>query len=277
MLSFLYETILGRCILKGLTMPVVSRLAGKFCDSRISRFLIPAFVKKNHICMEEYEDTRYVSFNQFFCRKIKRERRRIDKSPEAFVAPCDGLLHAYPIHKGLVIPVKQSRFGIADLLQNTALAAEYEGGTCLVFRLCVNHYHRYIYLDDGTKTNNTFLPGVLHTVRPVALRKEPVFVENAREYTVLHTEHFGDVVQMEVGAMLVGRIRNLHQRAAFLRGQEKGYFEYGGSTIILLVKPGQVQIASRFFKATEKDKEIPVRLGQRLNDGKKKRYWENKC
>ncbi|MDO4622250.1 MAG: phosphatidylserine decarboxylase [Eubacteriales bacterium] len=265
MLRFLYETVIGRCILKVLTRPSLSRLAGKFCDSRCSRFLIPGFVRKNHINLREYENRKYESFNQFFCRKIRTGCRPVDRDPGAFIAPCDGLLSIYPIEKDLVIPVKQSRFGIPDLLRDPQLAAEYEGGTCLVFRLCVNHYHRYMYPDSGTKGKNICIPGVLHTVRPIALRNVPVFTENAREYTVLHTENFGDVIQMEVGAMLVGRIQNLHQEAVIRRGQEKGYFEYGGSTIILLVKPGQVQFSSKLYAQTREGKEVPVKAGQRIN------------
>lgn len=265
MLRFLYNTILGRMLLKLLVHPQISRLAGNFCDSRISKFLIPGFIRKNHINMDEFENTSYDSFNQLFCRKIKKGRRIIDEAEDAFIAPCDGLLSAYKIKKGLVIPVKSSKFGIEDLVKNRKLAKEYEDGICLVFRLCVNHYHRYIYLDSGTKSENVFIPGVLHTVRPIALRSEPIFVENAREYTVLHTEHFGDIVQMEVGAMLVGRIQNLHEHATIQRGQEKGYFEYGGSTIILLVKQDQVHVPKKFYDATDKGIEIPVKLGERLN------------
>ncbi|MDO4633678.1 MAG: phosphatidylserine decarboxylase [Eubacteriales bacterium] len=276
MLHFLYETAVGRCILKFLTRPAISRIAGNFCDSRASRFLIPWFARKNHIRLEEFEDIKYESFNQFFCRKIRKGYRVIDRDPEAFIAPCDGLLSIYPIKDGLVVPVKRSRYRIADLLRDPVLAAEYEGGTCLVFRLCVNHYHRYIYLDQGTKSKNVFLPGVLHTVRPIALRNRPVFVENAREYTVLHTGNHGDVVQMEVGAMLVGRIRNLHQKAEIQRGQEKGYFEYGGSTIILLVKPGEVEFPLKWYKQTERGQEIPVKMGERLNRSKIKKHGDRK-
>ncbi len=265
MLKFLYQTILGRALLKLLIQPCISKMAGRFCDCRLSKYMIPAFIKKNQIAMEDYEERSYGSFNQFFCRKIKAGKREIDFEKDALIAPCDGLLSVYPIRQGLVVPVKLSRFGIADLLQDEQLAKEYDGGTCLIFRLCVDHYHRYVYPDYGTKSENRFIPGVLHTVRPIALREEPVFVENAREYTVLHTENFGDMVQMEVGAMLVGRIRNHHGRANIQKGQEKGYFEYGGSTIILLIKQGRAVFSERCYKLTEQGKECAVRQGQRLN------------
>ena len=144
------------------------------------------------------------------------------------------------------------------------MAQKYENGTCLVFRLCVHHYHRYAYPDNGRKTKNTFIPGVLHTVRPVALRELPVFTENAREYTVIRSENFGDVLQMEVGAMLVGKIDNYHQEADVRRGQEKGRFLYGGSTIILLLEPGTVAVTEKFFKATRAGEETEVKMGEAI-------------
>ncbi|MDO4650678.1 MAG: phosphatidylserine decarboxylase [Eubacteriales bacterium] len=266
MLKFLYQTSLGRILLKPLVHPAVSRLAGRFCDSKFSNAMIPYFIRKNGIDMEEYAETDYESFNQFFCRKIKAECRPVDSAEDALVAPCDGLLSIYPIEKGMVIPVKQSRFGIADLLKDERLAGKYNGGTCLVFRLCVNHYHRYMYPDNGSKSENIFIPGVLHTVRPIALRGVPVFVENSREYTILHTKNFGDIVQMEVGAMLVGRIKNHHGKSQIKKGQEKGYFEYGGSTIILLIKQGITEFPNFYYQLTNRGEEFPVKQGERLNE-----------
>jgi phosphatidylserine decarboxylase len=102
----------------------------------------------------------------------------------------------------------------------------YDGGLCLVFRLTPADYHRYIYPDNGCKTKNTKIAGKLHTVKPIALGKVPVFTTNSREYSILRTENFDDIVFMEVGAMMVGRICNYHEEHAFSRGEEKGKFEF---------------------------------------------------
>lgn len=262
MLEFLYQTVPGRMVLKQLTRPGLSRTVGRFMDSRFSKPLIPFFIRQNGIDVTQFEDVEYPDFNSFFCRKIRPELRPIDQDPKHFIAPCDGYLSTYAIQEDLVIPVKNSRYRISDLLQDKDLAAEYDGGTCLVFRLCVQHYHRYGYPDHGTKEENHFIPGKLHTVRPIALRNVPVFTENAREYTILHTENFGDLIQMEVGAMLVGKIRNLHEKAAFQRGEEKGHFLYGGSTVILLVKKDQARFIPKLYTAAMNNKEVPVQMGQ---------------
>lgn len=264
MLNLLYGSALGRMILKILTYPRLSIIAGKFLDSKASRFLIPLFIKKNNISLEEYEDEEYESFNAFFTRRIKPECRPVDTDPNHFIAPCDGYLSVYPIEDGLIMPVKQSMYSVADLLKDEELAKEYDGGTCMVFRLCVHHYHRYCYLDGAFKDDNVHIDGVLHTVRPVALRKVPVFKENSREYTILHTDHFGDVIQMEVGAMFVGRIDNYHQKARVERGLEKGRFLFGGSTIIVLIKKDMIRVPSSVFDKTRRGKEIPVKQGQKI-------------
>ena len=237
-------------------------------DSSLSIGLIPKFAKKNHINMDEYVEEEYTCFNDFFIRHIRPELRPVDMEKKHFIAPCDGLLSAYKISDDLVIPIKQSEYSILDLVKNKRVAKEFEDGVCLVFRLCVNHYHRYCYLDNAKKSKNVFIPGLLHTVRPVALNVLPVFTRNAREYTLLKTENFGTVLQMEVGAMMVGKIVNHDGEKNVVRGDEKGYFKYGGSTVAVLVKKNKVDFAEELFDTTDEGMEIPVRMGQMLGKSK---------
>ena len=263
MLKFLYCTTLGRILLKPLTSRIVSQAAGAFMDSRLSKVLIPRFVKSAGIDVSEYETDGLRSFNEFFYRKIKDGLRPIATDPSVLIAPADGLLTAYPIRSGLVVPVKQSEYSIARLVEDAELAANFEGGWCLVFRLCVHHYHRYSYIESGVKSANRFIAGKLHTVQPIALERTPVFIENCRDYTVISTSNLGRVVQMEVGALLVGKIENLTPGEAEVeRGAEKGRFLYGGSTIVALVEKDRVEIAPAILEASERGEETPVKLGE---------------
>lgn len=263
-LRFLYHTPVGRMLLVPLCSPALSKICGAYLDSPASLRLVKGFAEKHGINLADYECDDLHSFNEFFTRKIKAGKRPINHDPSALIAPCDGLLSAYRIHEGSVIPVKQSQYTIPDLLGGDPIAARYQNGICLVFRLCVDHYHRYAYVDSGIKRENHFLPGVLHTVRPIALAECPVFTQNSREYTVIESENFGNVVQMEVGAMLVGKIRNHHGAGRVTRGAEKGMFLYGGSTVIVLLEPGRARLPKRLFEATERGIETPVRLGQKI-------------
>lgn len=261
-LSFLYNTAVGRFFLKLLSARAVSKICGKFLDSRCSALLIKGFIRKNNINIDDYQTDGIKSFNEFFRRKIKEGRRKFDFEPLHLCAPCDGLLSVWKIEKDTVIPVKQSEYTVTSLLKDEALAKEYENGLCLVFRLCVDNYHRYCYADSGKKGRNIFIPGVLHTVRPVALRARPVFSENCREYTIIESPVFGRFVQMEVGAMLVGKIVNLESEGTAERGKEKGFFEYGGSTVIVLLKCGAVQIKAQILQNSAFGIETPVKMGE---------------
>ena len=261
-LNFLYKTIPGRFFLKPLASRPLSKLSGAFLDSRLSAFLIKGFAKNNNINLDDYETEGIKTFNQFFRRKIKEGKRPFDMEPAHLCAPCDGLLSVWNISDDTVLPVKQSQYTISSLLRDKELAAEYKDGLCLVFRLCVDNYHRYSYADSGKKGPNIFIPGVLHTVRPIALETRPVFVENCREYTTIESTVFGKLLQMEVGAMLVGRIVNLEGEGMAERGKEKGFFEYGGSTIILLLKKDAAKINSEIIEKSKAGIESPVKMGQ---------------
>ena len=264
-LQFLYRTPPGRLLLKVLAGRRVSRLCGRILDLPLSRVLIPGFVRRNQIDLDDFDLSAVRSFNDFFCRPVKEGKRPVDLTPEALIAPCDAALLAFPVRGDTVIAVKQSRWTIRSLLKDPELAEEFEGGLCLIFRLQVSDYHRYCWFDAGRKTRNVFLPGKLHTVRPVALEDLPVFTLNCREYSVLESEHFGKAVQAEVGAMLVGRIVNhCPGPAEVCRGEEKGHFEYGGSTILILLKEGTAELRPDISSNSALGIETPVRMGERI-------------
>ena len=268
-LRFLYHTRAGRLVLKPLTARGVSNAAGWFLNTRLSKPMIKKFVKKNNIDLADFESDNFRCFNDCFCRRIKEGRRPINEDAGVLISPCDGLLSAYRISGDTVLAIKQSRYTVSSLLGDEELAARYRDGVCLVFRLCVNHYHRYCYPANGEKGENFFIRGKLHTVRPIALEASPVFCENCREYTVIDTDDFGLVTQIEVGALLVGRIANLHGARRVERGEEKGMFLYGGSTVVLLLEKDKLDIDKEFFAATERGEETPVVMGQAL--GRRKR------
>ena len=263
-LRFLYRTAPGRAALKLLSGRAVSRLAGRFMDSPLSRPLIGSFVRRNGIRLEDYAERRFACFNDFFCRRIRPELRPLPEDPALLFAPCDGRLSAWRVDEGLVLDLKHSRYTLDELFAGDPVAARYWDGVCLVFRLCVDDYHRYCYPDGGRKGENVFIPGELHTVRPIALHELPVFTRNCREYTVMDTEHFGVVTQMEIGAMLVGRIQNHRGTGDIVRGEEKGTFLFGGSTVLLLLEKGRAELPEELFLQSARGLELPVRMGQPL-------------
>ncbi len=261
---FLYNTMVGRCFLKIIISPKVSKLIGKYFDSNVSVLKIPKFIKKNNINMSDYILEDYKSFNSFFTRKIDPKKRYVIKLPNIFISPCDGKLSVYKVSNDLSIRIKNSRYKLSDLVKED-ICDKYKNGYVLVFRLCVDDYHRYIFLDDGICEKTRVIPGVLHTVRPIAQNRYPVFTLNHRECTLLHTKNFNDIYQIEVGALCVGKIVN-HNVTKFKRGDEKGYFKFGGSTIVLITN--SVTVDRDIILNSKNGLETSVKLGEKI--GRKK-------
>lgn len=269
-MKFLYYNPLGTPILRLMTSRWVSKLAGRYLDGRLSRRKIKKYIKKHGIDMSQFIEEDYKSFNAFFTRRIKPELRPFDYEPNALVSPCDAKLSVYNITPDSTFNIKGFDYTTEKLLGgNKELASKFDGGLCLVFRLTVTDYHRYFFFDGGSAEGNTFIKGRLHTVQPAALGKRRVFTENCREYTVLHTDNFGDAVQVEVGAMMVGRIVNDVKSGRFERGEEKGRFEFGGSTVVLLLQKDVAVLDDEFFVNTERDGETVVRCGEKIGNALK--------
>lgn len=263
-LKFLYNTVPGRAVLKVITSPTISKIGGAYMDSKLSTIHIKGFIKNNHIDMSQYEKAKYESFNEFFTRKILPEKRPVCKDEDALISPCDGRLSAYHIDSNSQFYIKKSRYSIQDLLQGSKAAVDYNGGICLILRLCVDDYHRYGNIDDGVILENKYIRGKLHTVRPIAVNRYPVFVQNSREYTIIKTKNFGRVAQIEVGALMIGKIKNHSKSGSVIKGTEKGMFLYGGSTIVLLFEKDTVSIPEKYFEETENDREVIVKYGSKI-------------
>jgi phosphatidylserine decarboxylase len=263
----LYNTLPGRIALKALVRPLVSKFFGFLMDSWPSSFFINCFVKRNNIDMSEYEEVKYRSFNDFFARKVKDGLRPFPSGTNDLAAPCDAKLTAYPITADAVFRIKNSIYDVNALLQDKPLADEYAGGVCLIFRLTPDDYHRYSYIDDSEIVAYKKIKGVLHTVRPISHKYYNIYRQNSREYAVIQTKNFGKVIQMEVGALFVGRITNHAASGTFGRGEEKGMFEFGGSTIVMLFQKDKVTIDGAIYENTRQNRETIVKMGYKI--GKK--------
>ena len=258
-IGFVYGTAFGRCLAKGiLCRKWVSNLYGAWQKSRLSRKKVQKFMAQYHITAEDCTQQEFPDFNSFFT----RQRVKIDNlcKENELPAIADSKLLALPIRDGQTYPVKGVSYTAEELLENTELAKQFD--LCLIFRLSPEDYHRYAFPDGGTAEETVEIAGVLHTVNPIAGSMK-VYRRNTRHYTLLHTEHFGDMVEMEVGAMLVGKIRN-HGLRRFDKLQEKGYFEYGGSTVILLCKG--IQIDKDILEHSARGIETIVRMGERIGE-----------
>lgn len=263
-LEWMYTHKLGRLILKPLILPIVSKTGGRVLESGVSKILIRPFIRRHGIDMTEYEKKNYGSYNDFFTRKLISGARKMEWAPEVFISPCDGCLSVWKLSMECTFSVKHTRYTAAGLLRSTKLAERYSGGYVWIFRLRVKDYHRYVYVDCGSESEGFYIPGVFHTVNPAAGDRMPIYKENTREYSLLRTENFGTVLQMEVGALFVGRIENRRGEKSVRRGQEKGNFAFGGSTVILITQSGRVQPDKDILENSRRGIETQVRLGERI-------------
>lgn len=261
--KFLYNNFFGRIILKILVRPFLSKFMGWFLSRRISKLKIKKFIKTANINTDDYILDNINSYNDFFRRKIKDGRRTIDYNQNHLISPCDSKLKVFKINENSIFEIKDSYYRVEDLINNKELAKEYMDGYCFIFRLATSDYHRYSYPDSGTKENNIKIKGIFHTVNPIALDHYNFFKTNSREYTILHTDNFSDMIMVEVGAMMVGKIKNHHENYNFKKGEEKGYFEFGGSTIVLLTK-NNLRVDDDILENTKNDIETNVLLGEKI-------------
>ncbi len=268
-LLFLYNTRLGRIFLKLIFInPFVSKVVGWFMDTKLSCVMIKKFIKSNNIDMSEYEDKKYTSFNDFFTRKVKKEKRVFDDNKNSLSSPCDSYVTHYKITDDLLFNVKNSLYSISSILDDEELAKKYANGDLIIFRLTPSNYHRYHYFDDGKMLYNKKIKGKFHTVNPIVYDKYEVFKENTREYNVLKTKRFGKVVYMQVGALLVGKINNYNKKS-FKMKEETGYFSYGGSTCILIFEKDTIKINRNILNKSKKNIEVNVKYGEKIGEIKK--------
>lgn len=270
-LLFLYQTKRGKLLTNILKRRFISKAYGRIMQSKGSVKQIPIFIKHYNIDLNEVERPLHTfkSFNDFFIRTLKPGARSIDQQADHLISPADSRLFVYKIHPDQQFPVKGYWYQLNDLLKDKALSDEYQDGWCFIYRLAPSDYHRFGYIDNGYQDKVIKINGVLHSVNPVALNAVAgIMAKNYRELTILHTENFGDVVHIEVGALFVGKVIQQHSGPhSFLRGDEKGWFEFGGSTVIQLFKKGTIIPDEDILENSAKGIESLVKIGEKV--GKK--------
>ena len=264
-LHFLYETVPGRFLLKYfIAGKGYSRLNAKRNSTRQSAQKIPAFAEEYGIVMSDFEDRKYTSFSDFFTRKLAEGKRSFSADETDMIAVADSKLLCYRITYDGKIPIKNSIYTVRELIGEEP-SDEFYGGYCLVFRLTVDDYHRYCFFDHGKLLRQTYIEGKLHTVSPISSKRYKVFSENCRCVSSLQTENFGFCYQIEIGALLVGKIKN-HPIVHFSKGEEKGFFELGGSTCVVLVKKDVLKPDADILVHSKEGIETKVLIGERIGE-----------
>jgi len=213
------------------------------------------------------QEQEFQNFNDFFTRKLKENARPIDTSFNIVVSPADGKVLAYADFGNSDFIIKGFRFDVSSFLDNPVLAQKYRDGALLVIRLAPVDYHRFHFPVSGNLTSNIKVEGDYYSVNPFALRKKAeILCLNKREYTILSNPLFGDVIMAEVGATMVGSIVQTYKGSSVIKGKEKGYFKFGGSTVVLLFEKSKIYIDRDLLINTANGYETAVKMGERIGE-----------
>ena len=261
-LERLYNTWYGRMLSKFILLPVFSTMATSKDRKRSSIKKIAPFIDEYRINMDDFEEREYSSFADFFTRNIKPGKRPADTDPSVIISPADSKVLCYDIGDDLKFTVKGSVYTPDEITGNGIDLSGFAGGKALVFRLSMDDYHHYCHVDSGKVSGSYEIKGKLHTVSSIS-SKYKIYKENHRIVNILDTDHFGKVIYIEVGALLVGRIRN-NGITVFEKGQEKGYFEQGGSTIVLFFEKGKISVDPDILEMSGNGIETKVKMGERI-------------
>jgi len=204
----------------------------------------------------------FTSFNQFFIREIKKEKRPVYGDDTVLVAPADSLVNA--INSNLTVTTKintkyDENLNIRELLDGSTYADRFNGGTAISCILLPTVYHRYhapvggIVIEsravDGTSfgMNGDFYTFLNNGDIGGFKSKFGVFGIYHRGYYIIKTQKYGLVGMICVGLDDVNSVNfdpgfqgipKNNPAKTVKKGQRLGHFAYGGSMVILLFEPG---------------------------------------
>jgi len=237
--------------------------------TRLSRCKIVPFIEKFHVDPREFLEpvNSFKSFNDFFIRRLKETARPIATGYDIAIVPADGRCLVFEnIENSDGFLIKGVKFCLEEFLVDRVLCEQYKHGAMAIIRLCPSDYHRFHFPSNCLPQAARPIDGALYSVNPVALKKDiAILTKNKREITVLLTKTFGQILYVEIGATYVGSIyQTFIPNEFYAKGDEKGYFSFGGSCIVLFFEPGRIQFDQDLLDASRKNMEMRCLMGQSL-------------
>jgi phosphatidylserine decarboxylase len=271
---WVYESAIGGVLRRSmLTRLHPSKAYGRWQSSSLSKRAIPGVVKQLSIDMSEciVPDAGFTTFNDFFTRRLRPGARPVVADPRRLASPADGRTFAYvDVDGDTLIPAKGRNVSLRELLADDAEAKHFAGGTVIIVRLCPADYHRFHFPCAGIATPARTIAGPLESVSPIALaRGHAILDTNKRDLAFIDSPVFGRVAYLEIGAMFVGSIVQTYTPGPVAAGDEKGFFEFGGSTVILVLEAGRVKVDPDLVDNTRRGVEVLLRMGEGIATAEK--------
>ncbi|MDS0525241.1 phosphatidylserine decarboxylase [Clostridium sp. SHJSY1] len=269
-LKWIYSSPIGKSFTElFIKRKLFSKIYGMFCDTKLSSNKIKSFVENFNIDMtlSKKEIDEFTSFNDFFTRELNPISRPINEDKNILISPGDGRLIVHEnIDLDNIVQIKGFSYSLKELINNDDIAKNYKDGACIILRLAPTDYHRFHFVDSGIPYESTFINGHYYSVNPIALKSIPkLFCQNKREWSLFKSDNFDDILYIEVGATCVGSIiQNYKPNIRVNKGSEKGYFKFGGSTLILFFKKDCIKIDNDILEQSKLGLESKVALGEQI-------------
>ena len=269
-IKWIYSSPLGKLALHTLVKRAFfSKLFGATRNSSSSCKDIAPFVEEYGINMEESQKSigEFIHFNDFFYRQLKPGARSIDSTPESAIFPADARHMGWQSAQDMKnVFVKGQQFDIPALLGNPHLGKLYATGSVVLSRLCPTDYHRFHFPVEGTPSTAINIPGPLASVSPICLKHKISWLwTNKRTLTLLQTEQWGQVAILAVGATGVGGIHMTYTPEKKTgKGDEQGYFSFGGSTVMTFFEPNRIILDQDLIALTSQCIELYAKQGDHM-------------
>ncbi|CAN1332335.1 Phosphatidylserine decarboxylase proenzyme 2 [Linum perenne] len=258
----------------------ISEKQGRKMNAVESAIEIPKFIElfKDQINLAEVKHPldHFKTFNEFFVRELKLGARPVAMVDQDDIAVCaaDCRLLAFRSEADSKrFWIKGKKFSIEGLLGNEISSSNFKDGTVVIFRLAPQDYHRFHFPVSGTIEKIQDISGCLYTVNPIAVNSKycNVFTENKRAVSIISTADFGKVAFVAIGATMVGSITFLKKAGDYVKkGDEFGYFSFGGSTVICVFEKDSIQIDEDLLANSARSVETLVQVGMTLGVATKK-------
>jgi phosphatidylserine decarboxylase len=265
-LKFTYGNPLGKLALSALVRRgCFSRYYGWRMRQPASARKIKPFVVRYGLDVAEFDEqiSEFEHFDAFFVRRLRAGARPFPENENELGFPAEGRhLAVADLSSYDGLWAKGQKFDLIRLLGSVQLAERYAGGAALISRLCPTDYHRYHFPCAGQAGDTQLMNGFLYSVNPIALRQQVSYLwENKRCMTMLESPVFGSVALLEIGATCVGSIVQSYTPGSVQKGDEKGYFRFGGSMFMMFFEPGRVRFSPDLLENGAEGREVYARVG----------------
>lgn len=240
---------------------------GNFMDSTESTKTLKTFIENKKYKIEDYvvPPSGWLTYNQFLARYIKPGKRPIEErcNDEIIVSPCDSMyMGERDITEDSTIVAKGKTYSIVDLLEGSKYKKEFKNGIFTHTFLAVTDYHRFHVPVSGKIKEVLKIPATTWITEKRELdgtvkdEDDVGFQFNHTRGHIIIDSPVGYVAVIAIGMGHISSVNmTVEEGIKLVKGEEFGYFAFGGSDMIILFQKNKVKLhvrKNKYFKMGEK-------------------------